>query len=413
MYPRKAVIWIGTVLAGALVLASCSSSSTSSSSSTAASSTSGSSTATGSPIIIGNVGTYSGPIGTSNTATVPLLTAWVASINVAGGINGHPVKFVTANDNTDSAQALTAVESQVGNDHVIAFVDNQQQATAQAEQTYVQGKQIPIVGGDLNLPVWFASPMYFPTGASFLANNYGQISTAQKAGSAKHAIWYCTDSPTCKIFAGVQLGVTKSMNFPATPLQPISLAQASFTAQCLASKNAGATSVTPNVDAGTFQRIAQNCASVGYFPIWTTTTNAVNAAFSNLPAKTKTLGVAQQFPFFLTTGSPAIDEYYSFAKHLTSDEMNGGTAQAWAAIQLFEAAAKAGVPAGGTPTSAEILKGLYSLKDDTLGGLTIPLTFTKGAPATLPQCWFTEGFDNGKFTNPSGLTPVCTNAKLG
>jgi branched-chain amino acid transport system substrate-binding protein len=320
----------------------------------------------------------------------------VASINAAGGINGHPVKFVTANDNSDSAQALTAAESQVQNDHVIAFVDNQQQATAQAEQTYVQGKQIPVVGGDLNLPVWFASPMYFPTGASLLANNYGQISTAQKSGSAKHAIWYCTDDPTCKIFADVQLGVTKSLNFPTTALQPISLEQASFTAQCLASKNAGATSVTPNVDAGTFQRIAQNCASLGYFPTWTTTTNSVNAAF----------------PFFLTTGSPAIDEYYSFAKHLTSGEMNGGTAQAWAAIQLFEAAAKAGVPAGGTPTSAEILEGLYSLKADTLGGLTIPLTFTKGAPATLPQCWFTEGFSDGKFTAPNGLKTVCTSAKL-
>jgi branched-chain amino acid transport system substrate-binding protein len=337
----------------------------------------------------------------------------VASINAAGGINGHPVKFVTANDNADSAQALTAVESQVQNDHVIAFVDNQQQATAQAEQTYVQGKQIPIVGGDLNLPVWFASPMYFPTGASLLANNYGQISTAQKAGSTKHAVWYCTDNPTCKIFADVQLGVAKSLNFPTTALQPISLEQASFTAQCLASKNTGATSVTPNVDAGTFQRITQNCASIGYFPTWTTTTNSVNAAFSSLPTGTKTLGVAQQFPFFLTSGSPAIDEYYSFAKHLTSNEMNGGTAQAWAAIQLFEAAAKAGVPAGGTPTSTEILKGLYSLKADTLGGLTIPLTFTQGAPATLPQCWFTEGFSDGKFAAPDGLKTACTSAKLG
>jgi branched-chain amino acid transport system substrate-binding protein len=44
--------------------------------------------------------------------------------------------------------------------------------------------------------------------------------------------------------------------------------------------------------------------------------------------------------------------------------------------------------------AAEVLKGLYALKGNTLGGLTVPLTFTKGKPHSI-TCWFTTRIQNG------------------
>ena len=60
----------------------------------------------------------------------------------------------------------------------------------------------------------------------------------------------------------------------------------------------------------------------------------------------------------------------------------------------------------GPITTAQIKKGLYSLHGATLGGLTPPLTFTKGSPTPI-DCWFWVGISHGKFTTPYGLKPVC------
>ena len=77
----------------------------------------------------------------------------------------------------------------------------------------------------------------------------------------------------------------------------------------------------------------------------------------------------------------------------------------WAAGMLFEAAARAG-HLGDNPTPAQVLDGLYALKGETLGGLTAPLTFTKGQPTSL-KCWFYYQVKDNKFTNPFGATPTC------
>ena len=77
---------------------------------------------------------------------------------------------------------------------------------------------------------------------------------------------------------------------------------------------------------------------------------------------------------------------------------------AWAAMELFGTAVKAG--GTGPVTSASILAGLYTLKDETLGGLAPPLTFVKGQ-ANLHNCYFVIGITGGKFVAPNGITPSC------
>jgi branched-chain amino acid transport system substrate-binding protein len=406
MHRRKTLAGMAIAIASAAIaLAGCSSSS-SSGSGTAGSTAGSSAAATGAPIVIGNVGTYSGPIGASNTAAIPLIKEWVSQVNAAGGINGHPVQFVSADDQTSPSANLTAVESQVSNQHVIAFVGDMAEATVNSAQSFLESKSVPVIGGDGSLPTWYESPMYFPTGSSPSVLNTAQIQLVKTDGFKKLALWYCTDSPTCKIYANQEQAAAKSIGMTTTGLQPISLAQPNFTAACLSSKSAGADVLNPNVDPSTLQRVVASCESVGYNPTYLASTQAVDAAFQSLPSNVKATGVQQTFPFFASSGAPGIAAYQSMVKSFPTTELNAGTSQIWTAIQLFAAAAKAGVPQQGTPTSAEILKGLYTIHGDTLGGLTVPLSFTKGHSAPQGTCWFTYQFQGDKFVD-SDLKPAC------
>ena len=79
----------------------------------------------------------------------------------------------------------------------------------------------------------------------------------------------------------------------------------------------------------------------------------------------------------------------------------------WAESTEFEQAAEAAHPSG-TPTAAEILKGLYALpKGTTLGGIAPPLGgFVKGKPANN-TCFYLMGINHGKFVTINDNKPVC------
>jgi len=82
-----------------------------------------------------------------------------------------------------------------------------------------------------------------------------------------------------------------------------------------------------------------------------------------------------------------------------------GAAQAWAAGKLFEkAAARLPEP----PTKEALLLGLWSIKNETLGGLTQPLTFNENQPATIRACWFTVW--RGRAL---GSAPTTSNSPVG
>jgi branched-chain amino acid transport system substrate-binding protein len=62
-----------------------------------------------------------------------------------------------------------------------------------------------------------------------------------------------------------------------------------------------------------------------------------------------------------------------------------GHSGGWTAAKLFEAGVRAGGTAGPV-TVASVLAGLYTFKNETLGGLTAPLTFTVGQTAPRVLC---------------------------
>ena len=88
--------------------------------------------------------------------------------------------------------------------------------------------------------------------------------------------------------------------------------------------------------------------------------------------------------------------------------LNGASAaNQYVAAQAFEAAVKAG--GSGTVTAASIKKGLYSFKNQTLGGLSIPLNF-KAGQVNFQTCWFVDSISEGQWFEPQGLKPGCAPA---
>ena len=68
-----------------------------------------------------------------------------------------------------------------------------------------------------------------------------------------------------------------------------------------------------------------------------------------------------------------------------------------AVIPVPGRAAKAAGHLTSSSTPAQVKKGLYALKNETLDGVAPPLNFTPGKPAFIP-CWFSEQV-KGKSTS--------------
>lgn len=72
--------------------------------------------------------------------------------------------------------------------------------------------------------------------------------------------------------------------------------------------------------------------------------------------------------------------------------------------------AAANLPA--TPTSEAILQGLWGFRDETLGGLAVPLTFTRDTTAPPVACWFSQVLKNRAWVNTDGFKHRCPKEPL-
>jgi branched-chain amino acid transport system substrate-binding protein len=374
-------------------------------SSTAAGST-GTGTASGAPILIGNVGTYSGPVGSGAAYTPTLVQKWASEVNSAGGINGHKVKIFSQDDAGDPTKSLTAVEQQIQTDHVIGFTAAQVPVTAQAIGPYLLKHRIPVVGGDSAVPTWYSNPMFFAIAADTPIVGEAQAIIAKADNLTKIAIWPCNQGAPCTEGADAVKASAQKLGIKVVNQQTIALSQPNFQSNCLAAKSAGAQGIQVVADPSTYTRVMASCAKVGYFPKWMIYTLQVSSSETTVP-NASAIGMQQTFPFFLTSGSPALTEWGQAIKGAPANSIAAQASGTWVSLKLLQQALTTGIPKGGTPTSAELLKGLYSIKNDTLGGLSIPLTFTAGKPSPEGKCWFDIQLSKGKFTAPHGTTPQC------
>jgi branched-chain amino acid transport system substrate-binding protein len=193
----------------------------------------------------------------------------------------------------------------------------------------------------------------------------------------------------------------------------VSATAPNYTAQCVAAQQAHAEAAL-NGDADfVFKKIAADCTRQGYNPHWISSGEAYDVTMASAPGlKENSWYEGNDLPFFVNTPAvnamnAAVNKYYPGLVNAPNIWTGGASTEVWASGILLEDAVKAGgLGPTGTPTAAEIIKGLQSLKGDTLQGLSPPLTFTAGQPHPI-DCWFTFRVQNGTPSMTNSGKPTC------
>ncbi len=155
------------------------------------------------------------------------------------------------------------------------------------------------------------------------------------------AFIYCAEAPVCAQSVPTFVSAGKQTGLPVNYTTAISATAPNYTAQCLAAKQKGVTALAIGEAAPILIRVSGDCNQQGDGPVY----------------------VSEGAGFALSeTKSPGLKS--------------------------------GGLSPGETPSSAEIITGLDSLKGDDLQGMAPPLTCTAGK-ATSVDCWFTGRIQDG------------------
>jgi branched-chain amino acid transport system substrate-binding protein len=339
--------------------------------------------------------------------------AWSKTINAAGGINGHPVQLITKDDAGNPGTALTDAKAIIS-DHVVAIVDDSQLDAVWASA--VQATNIPVVGGFTSNSPFGTNPDFYPQAQTNDSAIDAVISTAKAAGATNLANVYCAESPICAQSVPAFKTTGSQLGVPVTYNAEVSATAPNYTAQCVAAQQQHVTSVFIGDASTVITRIAADCSRQGYNPIFVV--EGAGFGLVEAPAAGLKNGLWVEFPaipFFdssnagVQASNTAMDKYFPGVRE-NANLYNEDSFMGWIAGVLLEHAVKAGgLTAGGAPSAAEIVSGLGTLKGDTLGGLTSPLSFT-ASKANNVSCWFTGRVENSTPALVGSGQPTCQKA---
>ena len=365
------------------------------------------------PIKIGLVCSCTGPLAASGIDVPPAYEAWAHSVNATGGINGHKIDVIYKDDQSNPTSSTTIVHNFIQADHVVAIVDatNNDQVWA----AYVKQENVPVVGMNTSTEPNYSNSDFYPEGQTEDSLYSGIIQAVKHAGGTKFALFYCAEAVQCQEGVAPLQAAAKSAGENVVASLEVSASVPSYTAQCLAAQQAGATVIFTADIQTVDEKIVQDCYTQGYKP------KVVIDGEILLPSFTTTSGINQDtyftvpnLPYFVK--SPAITAmnkaFAKYAPSVTKSASYGEFAvEGWIAGELFQAAAQAGGLGtnGSTPTAAAVIKGLDSLNGSTLGGLAPPLNYKAGEPHPV-DCWYWAVLKDGKYTTPLGVKPSCSSS---
>ncbi|HEY6790975.1 MAG TPA: ABC transporter substrate-binding protein [Trebonia sp.] len=353
------------------------------------------------------MGTFTGVASGSTADAKVVFQDWVDATNAVGGINGHPVKAIILDDQNTPSIAVTNATQLVQQDHVQVIVD----LSDNLESTWakiVDTAKVPVLGQSESATLG-TDPNFYSTGTTVGPLIWGELKAASLAKVSKIGALYCAEIASCAetvpLFTSLGPTVGVSLAYSAK----VSSTASSYTAQCLGSKDAGATGVTIGAASDVALRVAESCAAQGYKPTYVSTAGEMTTPWLTTPSVNGAVGDTQDVPWFDDSIPATQAMQAAFAKYspgLTSGAAFGATATiGWAAGTVFATVAKT---ANLTPSSpqTDIIAALDTVNNNTFGGITPPLTYTAGKAAQVP-CSFVAGISNGKWTEPQGLKTVC------
>lgn len=358
-----------------------------------------------SPITIGSVGTQSGIVGNVFASVAKGVQVWVDDVNRRGGVNGHQVRHIIADDGGDPSRHQALVKQLVEEKGVIAFVGQNAALTGGASVAYLNQKRVPVLGSEGGSSWFYGNPMFFPqfTHTPTLVTSTIGAGAQVFAGKKKLGVISCVEVQGCRDYNDLTPEAAKQFGIEVVYRGQVSLGQPDFTAECLAARNAGAEMMILAADANTMTRVARSCAAAGYKPGYMSP-HSVTDDVRKDPALDGLVVESPMRPWFLTD-TPALAELHNaMAKGAPGEDVTIGYGAGWVSAKLFERAAR-NLP---EPATAEgVLVGLWSIQNDDLAGLTYPLSFAKDTPVAKKACWWPVQVANGKWADRSGGKVTC------
>src|SRR5581483_267626 len=358
-----------------------------------------------SPVKIGSVGTVSGFVGEMFKGSLTAVQIWARWINDQGGVNGHPVVVAVCDDGGDPARHRSCMQQMVEKERVIAIVGDNGFITLREDSVrYLEQKRVPVVGGDGLGEIWVTSPMMFPQLAAGNNELWSQmVAAADTIGrGGKFGYLVCSESAVCQDGQKWWPEYAKQNGLAVVYGAQMSMTQPNFTAECLAARNAGVQFLMLGMDTNSQRRVVASCEQQGYHPV-----------FGLVQARAEMAGdrgidgavlVSNVFPF-PENDTPATREFHDvMAKYAPNVGVAYDVSQGWVTAKVFEKAA-ANLP--DNPTSEDVLRGLWAMRNETLGGLSGPLTFIEGQPAAPLTCYWPVRAKGGQWVAPTGGQGVC------
>jgi len=372
--------------------------------------------ATGTPILIGSIEseTSSTTTGTS-TEAVDTLNAWLKVTNAAGGINGHPVKAFILDDKSDPAVGLADAKTLVESDHVVAIV-GQSSSTDQSWASYMLAQKVPVIGGTQIDTTWQSNPMFYPIGGGVIANIWGQMKSAAVQGVKKVGVILCTEVPACAQAQPLFASEAKSVGMNPVYNALASQTQPSYTAECLAAKQAGVQAFAVFVNVVVLVR---DCARQGFNPKWISADEGPTISLiKQVPSLGNSVGSSEHWNCN-AAATPPTQAFYTAMKKYAPQWIKGGAKFAttansdcatWDSAEGFKLAVqKAAVPASSPVTSADVIRGLAKFKNTTVGPYSPPMTFSDGTtPNPQAVCTYLYKYKGTTLIDvPRPNTPTC------
>jgi branched-chain amino acid transport system substrate-binding protein len=360
------------------------------------------------PIKVGVICSCTGAAGEAETLVTNSYLAWVKATNASGGIAGHKIDLINENDQTNPGLAVTEANTLVSDGVVAVEVSSLVQ---QAFLSVLATAHVPVVGESFGIPgLPQNTDVFDPTDTlSTSVATASQVALIKAAGVTKVAALYEAQTGSTNesaLEAAINASGAKVVYSVST-----SLTQTNYESECLAAQQAGATGLIAGTGTpANIEATASSCSLQGYHPAYFAGTED----WGPFPALAKNTWMSGETVPYFYTKSPAIktftklmNKYYPGTfSNATFDP--GNSLGIYAGGLLLEAALNAGGLTSGKPaTAALVLKGLYALKGDTLGGLAPPLTFKKGTDHAV-NCWYESRWLNGKPVLVNGGKAVCT-----
>ncbi len=346
--------------------------------------------ATGSPVVVGTIGTFSGPVGTVTTDIAKGIQIWAQYTNARGGVNGHPVKLIVGDDGGDPARFNSLAQQMVEQDRAIAMIFTTLELAAGGNNSYLDSKRVVTFGTlggldssyeNLYLPTPVPSGLAYADGIMF-----GFAQAAVPAGKTKLAAIACSDFSACDNFnkRWASPEMQQASGFQVVYRARPSITQPDYTSECLAAEQAGADAVLVGLDTASVQRFADACARQTYRPMFGLADQAALPSLLQNPNLDGAVVGTKIVPW-ITKSIPGVKAMYDAYAQVAPGLTPSGASMAGWTFGTFFAAAAAHLPAN--PTAQDVYNGLNQIEDNDLGGVTYPLTFTAGRPSPRKVCW--------------------------